>query len=149
MAFTVRRRTSLSPPAAWAALTDLAEHTRHVPLTDLEVPAGGLTLGTEVVAWTRLGPLGLADRMLVTALEPGRRLRLVKTGRFLRGWAEITVEPDPVATTGSLVGWTEELWLPGLRRLTRPGGDRLGAVLFSRVVDGLLARAVARERSAP
>ena len=42
MAFTVRRRTTLSPQAAWAALTDLAEHTRHVPLTDLEVPAGGL-----------------------------------------------------------------------------------------------------------
>ena len=45
--------------------------------------------------------------------------------------------------------WTEEIWLPGLRRLTRPAGDRLGAVLFSRVVDGLLARAVAGERSAP
>ncbi len=149
MAFTVRRRTTLSPEAAWTALTDLAEHTRHVPLTDLEVPDAGLTVGTEVVAWTRLGPLGLADRMLVTALEPGRRLRLVKTGHFLRGWAEITVEPDPVATTGSLVGWTEELWLPGLRRLTRPAGDRLGVVLFSRVVDGLLARAVAGERSAP
>ncbi len=149
MAFTVRRRTALSPEAAWAALTDLAEHTRHVPLTDLEVPSGGLQVGTEVVAWTRLGPLGLADRMLVTALEPGRRLRLVKTGHFLRGWAEITVEPDPVAPAGSLVGWTEELWLPGLRRLSRPGGDRLGVVLFSRVVDGLLARAVDEERSAP
>lgn len=149
MAFTVRRRTVLAPETAWSALTDLAEHTRHVPLTDLEVPEGGLSLGTEVVAWTRLGPLAVADRMLVTALEPGRRLRLVKTGRFLHGWAEITVAPDPVATTGSIVGWTEELWAPGLRRLTRPAGDRLGAVLFSRVVDGLLARAVARERSAP
>ncbi len=149
MAFTVRRRTTVSPQAAWAALTDLAEHTRHVPLTDLEVPEGGLVLGTEVVAWTRLGPVGVADRMLVTALEPGRRLRLVKTGRFLRGWAEITVEPDPVAATGSLVSWVEELWLPGLRRATRPAGDRLGAVLFARVVDGLLARAVAGERSAP
>lgn len=149
MAFTIRRRTTLSPRAAWDALTDLAEHTRHVPLTDLEVPETGLLLGTEVVAWTRLGPLGLADRMLVTALEPGRRLRLVKTGRLLRGWAEITVEPDPVAPTGSLVSWTEELWLPGLRRPTRPAGDRLGAVLFSRVVDGLLARAVAEERGAP
>ena len=149
MAFTVRRRTPLLPEDAWAALTDLAEHTRHAPLTDLEVPATGLALGTEVVAWTRLGPFAAADRMLVTALEPGRRLRLVKTGRFLRGWAEITVAADPVAPTGSLVGWTEELWLPGLRRLTRPAGDRLGAVLFSRVVDGLLARATDAPRSAP
>jgi len=143
VSFTITRRTHLAPEAAWSALTDLAEHTRHVPLTDLEVPESGLALGTEVVAWTRLGPLGLADRMLVTALEPGRRLRLVKTGRFLHGWAEIRVAADPVAPTGSLVSWTEEIWLPGLRRVTRSGGDRLGRVLFTRVVDGLLARAEA------
>lgn len=149
MAFTVSRRTPLAPEAAWAALTDLAEHTRHVPLTDLEVPDGDLTLGSEVVARTRLGPLAAADHMLVTALDPGHLLRLVKTGRFLHGWAEIRVDADPVAPTGSLVSWTEELWLPGLGRLTRPAGDRLGAALFSRVVDGLLARAVAADRSAP
>jgi hypothetical protein len=149
MAFTVSRRTALTPEAAWSALTDLAEHTRHVPLTDLDVPEGGLRLGAEVVAWTRLGPIAAADRMLVTALEPGHRLRLVKTGRFLHGWADIRVTADPVAPTGSLVSWTEEIWLPGLRRLTRPSGDRLGAVLFSRVVDGLLARAVTGERGAP
>ncbi len=143
MAFTVSRRTELAPEAAYAALTDLAEHTRHVPLTDIAVPEGGLRLGAEVVAWTRLGPLAAADRMLVTALEPGRRLRLVKTGWLLRGWADITVDPDPATAGGSLVTWTEELWLPGLHRLTRPAGDRLGPELFSRVVDGLLARALA------
>ncbi|HEU5240868.1 MAG TPA: hypothetical protein VFU25_02545 [Ornithinibacter sp.] len=145
MAFTVSRRTSLSPASAWAALTDLAEHTRHVPLTDVWVPDTGLVLGAEVVAWTRLGPFAAGDRMLVTALEPGRRLRLVKTGRFLRGWAEITVDADPQAPEGAVVAWTEELWLPGASRLTRPAGDRLGAVLFARVVDGVLARAASRE----
>ena len=149
MSFTVTRRTHLAPEVAWSALTDLPEHTRHVPFTDLEVPSRGLVLGTEVVAWTRLGPFAVADRMLVTALEPGHRLRLVKTGRFLHGWAEIRVAADPVAPTGSLVSWTEEIWLPGLRRLTRPAGDRLGVVLFSRVVDGLLARAAAGAGSAP
>ena len=71
VAFTVSRRTPLAPEVAWSALTDLAEHTRDVPLTDVEVPDGGLVLGAEVVAWTRLGPLAAADRMLVTALEPG------------------------------------------------------------------------------
>jgi len=149
VAFTVSRRTPLSPQDAWSALTDLSEHTRHVPLTELEVPAGGLTLGTEVVATTRLGPFAAADRMLVTALEPGRRLRLRKTGRVLHGWAEIRVAADPVAPTGSLVSWTEELWLPGLRRVTRPAGDRLGAVLFARVVDALLARALSDARGEP
>lgn len=149
MACTITRRTPLAPAVAFAALTDLAEHTAHVPLTDVEVPEQGLALGAEVIAWTRLGPLAIADRMLVTALEPGHRLRLVKTGRFLHGWAEIRVGADPVAPTGSVVSWTEEIWLPGLRRLTRPAGDRLGVVLFSRVVDGLLARAAAGAGSAP
>ncbi|GAA4412010.1 hypothetical protein GCM10023168_33430 [Fodinibacter luteus] len=146
MAFTVSRRTALAPDVVWAALSDLAEHTRHVPLTDVEVPAAGLVLGSEVVAWTRLGPLAVADRMLVTALEPGHRLRLVKTGRLLRGWADITLDADADASGGSRVTWTEELWLPGLRRLTRPVGDRLGVILFTGLVDGLLARAAAAAR---
>ena len=147
MACTISRRTSLAPDIAWSALTDLAEHTEHVPFTDVEVPAGGLALGTEVVAWTRVGPLAAADRMLVTALEPGRRLRLVKTGRFLHGWADISVRPDPDAPGGSRVVWSEELWLPGLKTLTRPIGDRLARLLFSRVVDGVLARAAATATS--
>lgn len=144
MAFTVVRRTPLAPDLAWAALTDLAEHTRDVPLTDVVVPEGGLVLGGEVVAWTRLGPLAVADRMLVTAIDPGRRLRLVKVGRLLRGWADISVLPDPEAPGAARVEWVEELWLPGLRRVTRPVGDRLGPILFGRVVDGVLARATAR-----
>ena len=138
MAFTIHRRTAVGAEAAWAAVTDLAAHTAHVPLTDVEVRGDGLALGTEVVAVTRLGPLAAADRMLVTALEPGRRLRLVKTGWLLRGWADIEVV---ASGQGSEVRWSEELWLPGLRRLTRPLGDRLGPLLFGRVVDGLLAGA--------
>lgn len=144
MAFTVLRHTPIAPDLAWSSLTDLAEHTHDVPLTDVVVPEGGLVLGAEVVAWTRLGPLAVADRMLVTAVEPGRRLRLVKVGRLLHGWAEITVLPDARSQGGARVEWVEELWLPGLRRLTRPVGDRLGPVLFGRVVDGVLARAAAR-----
>lgn len=138
MAFTVRRSTSLGREAAWRAVSDLPNHTRHVPLTVLEVPEEGLALGAEVVAVTRAGPLAAADRMLVTALEPGRRLRLVKTGWFLRGWADIEVASRD---GGAEVGWTEELWLPGLRRLTRPVGDRLGPLLFGRVLEGLLSDA--------
>ncbi len=130
MAFTVSRSTPLAPEVAWSAVTDLAEHTRDVPFTDVQAPAGGLVLGAEVIAWTRLGPLAVADRMLVTVLDPGRRLRLVKVGRLLRGWADITVRTDPERPDGALVDWTEELWLPGLRR-TDPssrgpcGTDRL------------------------
>ena len=149
MAFTVLRSTALAPDLAWASLADLAEHTHDVPFTDVVVPDGGLVLGAEVVASTRLGPLVAADRMLVTALEPGRRLRLHKTGRLLRGWAEITVAEDPRRPGGAVVSWVEELWLPGLARVTRPLGDRLGRLLFGRVVDGVLARATARVAGQP
>lgn len=135
MAFTIRRATRMSRDTAFGVVTDLREHTRHVPLTDVDVPDGGLALGAEVNAVTRLGPVAGSDRMLVTALEPGHRLRLVKTGWFLRGWADITVTDAP---GGATVEWTEEIWLPGLRRLTRPIGDRLGPVLFGRVVEGLV-----------
>ena len=136
MAFTIRRTTTLSRQAAFDLVTDLREHTRHVPLTDVSVPDDGLALGVEVDAVTRLGPVAGSDRMLVTALEPGHHLRLVKTGWFLRGWADITVTDAP---DGAEVEWTEEIWLPGLRRLTRPIGDRLGPLLFGRVVEGLVA----------
>ncbi|GGL31331.1 SRPBCC family protein [Phycicoccus endophyticus] len=146
MAFTVSRRTPLPPRAAWDAATDLAEHTRHVPLTVVEVPEGGLVLGAQVSAVTRLGPFAGTDSMLVTALEPGTRLRLVKTGRLLRGWADITVAADG---EGALVEWTEELWLPGARRLTRPLGDRLGARLFTGVLERLLARVEAAGARSP
>lgn len=141
MAFTIRRTSALPRQTLWDVVTDLREHTRHVPLTDVSVPEGGLVLGAEVSAVTRLGPLAGADRMLVTALEPGRRLRLVKTGRFLRGWADIRVAEATAGEVGSHVEWTEELWLPGLRRLTRPIGDRLGPLLFGRVVEGLVTAA--------
>ncbi len=136
MAFTITRHTPAPPAAAWDAVSDLAEHSRHVPLTDVRVPDGGLVLGSEVVARTGVGPLGFADRMLVTGIEAGQRLRLVKTGLWLRGWAEITVEPDG---EGARVVWVEELWLPGLRLLTRRVGDRLGPQLFGPVLDALLA----------
>lgn len=138
MAFTIRRESPLASRRVWDAVTDLPEHTRHVPLTEVSVPDGGLVLGAEVSAVTRLGPLAGADRMLVTALDPGHRLRLVKTGWFLRGWADIEVVDTP---GGSRVEWTEELWLPGLRRLTRPLGDRLGPMLFGGVVEALVAGA--------
>jgi len=140
VAFTLVRRARVPAHRAWDAVSDLAEHTRHVPLTAVRVSGPGLVLGSEVVARTGLGPVGFADRMLVPGIAPGTRLRLVKTGLWLRGWAEITVEEDG---EGSRVQWVEELWLPGLRRLTRPLGDRLGPLLFGPVLDGLLAGAAA------
>ena len=40
MAFTVSRGTALAPEVAWSAVTDLAEHARDVPLTEVQVAEG-------------------------------------------------------------------------------------------------------------
>ena len=50
MAFTIRRTTTLPREVAFSVVTDLPEHTRHVPLTDVAVPEGGIVLGAEVNA---------------------------------------------------------------------------------------------------
>jgi hypothetical protein len=138
VSFTVRRESDLPPQSAFAALSDLAAHGAFVPLTDVSVVDAQLAVGGEVRAVTRLGPLRLTDRMRVTVLDPGRRLRLVKTGWVLDGWADIRVTERPGG--GSIVEWTEELWLPGLGP-TRYLGDLLGPSLFGPTVDGLLAGA--------
>ncbi len=135
MAFTVTRTVAASPERVWAAVSDLARHTEHVPLTRVHTDPAGLRLGSEVIARTALGPMAFDDSMLITAWDPPRRLRLVKTGRVLAGWAEIDVT---AADTGSRVSWTEELWLRPACRLTRPLGDIAGARLFAGVLDRLL-----------
>lgn len=135
MAFTVTRTTSAAPEEAWRRVSDLARHTEHVPLTTVAVPKGGVRLGAEVRARTALGPVGFVDSMLVTRWEPPRVLRIVKTGRLLAGWAEITVEPHG---QGSHVTWREELWLRGARRVSVGLGDLAGPRLFAGVLDDLL-----------
>ena len=145
MAFTVSRRTPLAPEVAWSALTDLAEHTRDVPLTDVQVPAGGLVLGAEVVAWTRLGPLAAADRMLVTALEPGPaaapgqdRTAPARMGRHHRRRRPRAPRTAPSSTGPRSSGCPglrrldpsrrgprgRRALRPGRRRRARPGGRR-------------------------
>ena len=95
-----------------------------MPLTDIAVPEGGLRSGAEVVAWTRLGPLAAADRMLVTPWSRAGGCGWSRRGRLLHGWAEITVDRRPGdGAQGRLVSWTEELWLPGLHR-AHPAGRR-------------------------
>jgi carbon monoxide dehydrogenase subunit G len=145
MAFTLARRTPLSPQDAWAAVTDFGAHTAHVPLTTVTTDPGEPHVGWGFVAVTRAGPVGFDDPMFLTAWEPPRRFRMVKTGRLLAGWADVTVEPDG---SGSLVTWTEEICVRagGLSGLTRRAGDRAAPRVFGPVVEGLLRDAEAAPR---
>jgi len=142
MAFTVVRRSPLAPEDAWAALTDFAAHTAHVPLTSVRTDPGEPHVGWHVVAVTAAGPARFSDPMYLTVWDPPRRFRMVKTGWLLAGWAEVEVEPDGA---GSVISWREEISLHGavLGRLTRPAGDAIAPRLFGPVVEGLLRAAEA------
>jgi hypothetical protein len=140
--FVVTRDTSLPVEAAWERIVDWVAHARFVPLTRIEVrtpPPNGLA--TVFSARTGLGRFGFDDPMEVVEWEPPQggsagRCRLVKRGRVMTGWAELSVEPNG---TGSRAIWREvavPAWAPavsaGLFALA-------GRLLFGRVLRGLLA----------
>lgn len=142
-AATVRRRVAATVEEAWSRVSDVVGHAPHVPLTSISLDEP-LELGTTFVARTGIGPLGFADPMSITGWspppDPTPSLRLVKSGRLLDGWAEITVRP---ADGGAEVVWTEEIWPAGpLRPLSRPTQRLTGRAtrtMLGRVLDGVLA----------
>lgn len=135
-AFAVTQETPLPPAEAWARLVNWPRHAAHVPLTSIEVrsvaPAG---VGTVFVARTALGRFGFNDPMEVVVWQPPRFCRIEKRGTAVRGWAELSVEPQGA---GSRVTWREEAVPARLPRLARPLSDAAGRRLFRRVLRGLL-----------
>ncbi len=150
MAFTLTRRSVADPATLWAVVTDVGAHGRWIPLTRMVTDPGPTRLGWGFAGVTGLGPVGFSDAMVITLWAPpdgetgSGRMRLVKVGRVLLGWADVTVGPGPDG--GSVVAWTEELGPRprGLSRLLAPASRRLGAVLFGRALDGMVAEADAR-----
>ncbi|ALO06690.1 hypothetical protein AQF52_1094 [Streptomyces venezuelae] len=140
--FRVERTVPLPPDVVWRRLTDWPAHGRQVPLTRTTVLTPGPNgAGTRFTARTGLGPLAFDDPMEVVRWEPpeaGRPgvCRLDKSGRIVRGWAEVAVTAAPGG--GSRVEWTEELAVRGLPRVFDPVLARAGRALFGRAVDGLL-----------
>jgi hypothetical protein len=124
------REVGLAPDEAWRRLTDWRKHGSYVPLTSITLTPDGFD------AFTGIGRAGFHDPMDVVERREPSYCRLVKRGRVVKGWAELSVEP---LADGSRVTWREEIRVTGVPRafdgLTRFAGTRL----FSRVVDGLLA----------
>jgi len=72
---------------------------------------------------------------IVASNEPSF-CRLEKRGRLVKGWAELSVEPQG---DGSRVTWREEIKVRGVPRALDGLTRRASTRLFSRVIDGLLA----------
>lgn len=130
--FTLRIRCSGDANDIWDKLTDLDSHSRAIPLTIVSPAHGRMRDGLEFVGLTSLGPVKMADRMLVRLAEapsegkPGR-LKVSKFGP-VAGEVEASIEQ-----LGSevVVVWRQSLrpeWLP---RWLRPFGTVVARAGYS------------------
>ena len=143
------RRTVATPLApVWETLTDFGAYGRYIPLTRMRTDPPPVRLGWGFGGFTGLGPVGFLDSMLVVRWEPpadgAARFAVRKTGRVLRGWADVRLAATPGG--GTEVVWREEI-VPRpepmgrlLARLADPVTERL----FASALDGMLAAAERR-----
>jgi hypothetical protein len=79
--------------------------------TRVEVSSGdGTSVGSELAAWTGLGPVGFWDTMVITRWESPYRVDVLHTGRIVRGTGEMEV--IAVSAERSRFVWTEHLIVP-------------------------------------
>ncbi|MBW4719268.1 SRPBCC family protein [Saccharothrix obliqua] len=113
-------RVDVAAPAevTWAAGTDWARQGEWMLATRVAVTGGdGRGVGTELTAFTGLGPIGFTDTMTVTEWDPPHRCVVRHTGWFVRGTAEFRVVPHGPR---SEFAWAEDV--PALLGLAlRPG----------------------------
>lgn len=134
----------------WEALLDLPATADPVPLTRAVGDPGEVTLGWSFTARTGVGPLGVDDVMHVTSLQPPAghepgRMRIVKTGRLLDGWAEITAAADGAGA--SILTWVEAV-APRPLPLRVLAPDRLVALSTDALLERLVRDVVARAETA-
>jgi carbon monoxide dehydrogenase subunit G len=142
-AVTVERVVPRPIEAVWAIVSDLAGH--RVPLTRIDTDPGPTHIGWGFVARTGVGRVRFADRMVVTRWQPpvdgAAEFAIVKTGRWLSGWASVRVVDIGAGETR--LTWREEI-VPhpyAVGRLIAPLTDRAVLAIFRQAVDDLAARA--------
>ncbi len=144
-AVTVERDVARPLERVWAVAVDVA--ALRLPLTSVETESGPPRLGWRFVGITGVGPLRFRDPMVVTRWEPPcpgsatAGYAVVKTGRVLGGWADVTLTATgPSQTT---LRWRESVLLRprllgvAVARVT----DLVVRLMFERAVDELLRRA--------
>lgn len=148
MAAVEVRRTVATPLAAvWDTLTDFGAYGRWIPLTRMRTDPPPVRLGWGFGGFTGVGPVGFLDSMLVVRWEPPTdgeaRFSVRKTGRVLRGWADVRMS---ATDDGTDVVWREEI-VPRpepLGRLASPVTARVTERLFADALDGMLQAAATR-----
>lgn len=166
-ALHLTRHTSTSPAAVWDVVADFAGYGDWMPMTRMTTDEGAPRLGWGFAGLSGIGPLAFSDSMLVTQWDPPSTdssgstgpsapavFRIVKTGRLLGGWAQITITPESRVSTpgvmGSRLDWVEDVVVRPMpfKRFFAPALDRASGWLYGRAVDAMLARAAELSRTA-
>jgi len=99
------------PEAVFAALTQWAEQGQWMLGTTVSVTRGdGVSVGSEISAWTGLGRIGFWDTMVITRWEPPFRVDVLHTGAVVRGTGSMEVLALPGRRSRFL--WSEDLVIP-------------------------------------
>jgi uncharacterized protein YndB with AHSA1/START domain len=145
--FTIERVVAAPPSRVWDVVTDWAGYARWMPLTSMRLDQAPVGVGWSFAGLTGVGRLRFSDAMRITGWAPPAEagagsFRLVKVGRLLAGWAEVSVRPADGGQTRLL--WRENIVIRPtlLGRLLAPVTDRFNRALFARVVDAMAAEAV-------
>lgn len=106
-------RVDVAAPAGttWAAMTDWARQREWMLGTSVRVTSGdGAGVGSELAAFTGVGPLGFTDTMRIVRWEPPSRCEVLHTGAVVRGTGEFEVRAVTDRTSRFI--WAEQLDLP-------------------------------------
>lgn len=134
----------VAAPAAtvFTALTRWERQGEWIPLTTVRVVEGDGGEGSRIEAVTTVGPAVLRDQMSVTKLDPPYEIRVLHTGKVLRGPGVLRC--TPLRDDRTQVVWHEWFHLPGglLGRLAGPAlwpGSKAGLTQalrrFARLVE--------------
>lgn len=148
--FAIERIVAAPPRQVWDVITDWAGHARWIPLTTMRLDQGPTRVGWSFAGLTGVGRLRFSDAMRITDWAPPSdtgpgAFRLVKVGRWLAGWAEVSVLPIAGGEHTQLL-WRENIVIRpiALGRLLAPVADRFNKAMFARVIDHMAAEAVRR-----
>ena len=152
--FAIERVVAVPTQQVWAVITDWAGHARWIPLTTMRLDRGPTRIGFSFTGLTGIGRLRFADVMRITAWSPPSEagpgeFRLIKVGRLLAGWAEVSVQPLQDGEQTRLI-WRENIVIRPtyLGRLLSPLTDRINKAMFTRVIADMAAEAVRAAGSA-
>lgn len=103
----------VAAPAAtvFAGLTQWQRQGEWIPFTVVRVVEGDGGEGSRIEAVTSVGPAVLRDEMKVTRLDPPYEIRVVHTGKVLRGPGVLRC--TPLGGDRTQVVWHEWFGLPG------------------------------------